>query len=192
MTTNHPISIRILSLFTIIILLFGLVGCNSNVNNGQNGGESTNNEVNNTTPPENNENSVNAPSYQWWEESSTLFSCDDENGTRNLHVFVANTTDGISIAFSCSGDGYDWSMFTTHNTEVEYLEKNGEKLYSYTGSIYDVYEDGKVVASGIEPSDNINVIYNATTKTITVTSLLELMNGESPYPVMCSGTYSPS
>ena len=80
-------------------------------------------------------------------------------------------------------------MFTTQNTEVEYLEKNGEKLYSYTGSIYDVYEDGKVVASGIEPSDNINVIYNATTKTITVTSLLELMNGESPYPVMCSGTY---
>ena len=46
---------------------------------------------------------------------------EDENGTRNLHVFVANTTDGISIAFSCSGDGYDWSMFTTQNTEVEYL-----------------------------------------------------------------------
>ena len=98
----------------------------------------------------------------------------------------------VSIAFSCSRDGYDWSMFTPQNTEVEYLEKNGEKLYSYTGSIYDVYENGKVVASGIEPSDNINVIYNATTKTITVTSLLELMNGESPYPVMCSGTYSPS
>ena len=30
MTTNHPISTRILSLFTIIILLLGLVGCNSN------------------------------------------------------------------------------------------------------------------------------------------------------------------
>jgi len=188
MTTNHPISIRILSLFTIIILLFGLVGCNSNVNNSQDGGENTNNGVNSTTSADN----KNASSYQWWEESSTLFTCDDENGTRNLHVFVANTTDGISIAFSCSGDGYDWSMFTTHNTEVEYLEKNGEKLYSYTGSIYDVYENGKAVASGIEPSDNINVIYNATTKTITVTSLLELMNGESPYPVMCSGTYSPS
>lgn len=29
MTTNHPISTRLLSLFTIIILLFGLAGCNS-------------------------------------------------------------------------------------------------------------------------------------------------------------------
>lgn len=191
MTTNHPISTRLLSLFTIIILLFGLVGCNSNDNKGQDFGENTNNEVNDTISGDN-ENSVNASSYQWWEESSTLFTCEDENGTRNLHVFVAYSTDGTSIAFSCSGDGYDWSMFTTYNTEVEYLEKNGEKLYSYTGSIYDVYEDGKVVASGIEPNDNINVIYNATTKTITVTSLLEVMNGESPYPVMCSGTYSPS
>ncbi len=188
MTTNHPISIRILSLFTIIILLFGLVGCNSNVNNIQGDGENTNNGVNSTTSADN----ENASSYKWWEESSTLFTCEDENGTRNLHVFVAYSTDGTSIAFSCSGDGYDWSMFTTYNTEVEYLEKNGEKLYSYTGSIYDVYEDGKVVASGIEPNDNINVIYNATAKTITVTSLLEVMNGESPYPVMCSGTYLPS
>lgn len=36
MTTNHPISTRILSLFTIIILLFGLVGCNSGSNSTDN------------------------------------------------------------------------------------------------------------------------------------------------------------
>ena len=61
MTTNHPISIRILSLFTIIILLFGLVGCNSNVNNSQDGGENTNNGVNSTISADN----ENASSYKW-------------------------------------------------------------------------------------------------------------------------------
>ena len=138
------------------------------------------------------ENSELSSNYKWWEESSTLFTCEDENGTRNLHIFVVYESDGISISFSCSSYGDDWCMFTTNNNEVNYYEENGEKFYSYTGFVRDIYENGEVVASGIEPIDNINVIYNATTKAITVSSLNELMSGDSEYPVMCSGTYSPS
>lgn len=132
----------------------------------------------------------NASSYQWWNESSTLFTCIDENGSRNLHVFVTYTPNEILLTFSCSGNGYEWSMFTIHHNDAEYCEEYGEKLISYTGYVNDVYKNGIIYASGIEPNDTINVIYNTTTKTITVTSLLELINGETQYPVMCSGTYN--
>lgn len=296
MTTNHPISTRLLSLFTIIILLFGLVGCNSNdgsnkkpdvnkaidyaknylqedlVGNligveleyGKAVKETINSneykvgfyvtehntlikkdkepkyvelyvtsekillgynikslyeymveaydysmkyttviywdgtyediESSETTKPNNSDNTdnttiQNTDEYNWAKLDGALYMLDSENESRALNIGAVKNDDGtINLEFWCCTE-ITWRIFSIDSSAYEKIEKDGDTLYSFVGEIYDVYENGQVIASGIEPNDKVTIVFNANKNEFTVTSLLELMDGSSPYPIMCSGMY---
>ena len=138
------------------------------------------------------ETSMSHLDYKWWEEYGTEYICNDDKDQRRIIITTYDNRDGSThLEFSCS-ERTSWTILNTESFSVTYTKENGNEFYSYTGYIYDTYKDGEIWASGVEPNDTICVIFSTADKSLTVTSLFELMNGESPYPVMCSGTYSPS
>lgn len=192
MTTNHPISIRILSLFTIIILLFGLVGCNSNDSKGQNGAESTNKEQETTYTAD----------YRWWEENASFY-----NSRSSVSYFESNPTEMSDTRYLAvfAGKGVN------DDTEIVFVftEKNSNayrelKVDMSTAKYIDYaeYEGGYYKDSFaygwsykfISPLDeDIDIEYRICTdgtKHIFITSLDELLGVE--LPIICTGTYIPT
>ena len=192
MTTKHPNSTRMFSLFTIIILLFGLVGCNSNDNKGQNGGESINKEQETTYTAD----------YKWWEDNvnaktpNTTVSyfeskATETSSTRYLNVTATNTTNGNTelCFFITEKDSIAYVKFVVDNTAVEYID-------------YSVYEDGWLDDSlayswNYEYTSNSGekitakyMIEKSGDKLIIIYSDKELLGAERS--IYCSGNYLPT
>ena len=178
MTTNHPISKRILSLFTIIILLFGLVGCNSNVNNGQDDSENTNKEQYTTYTAD----------YKWWEncndtaDSDTYFvSHHEEFGTRYIKLHTDEYKDGtFLLSFYSIVDGQDYLLSQAKSEKVSYSTDFDVHSWSYN------WTNPK--------GDEISIIYMLEDNSLMVTSSYELYNiyGDTPYNQVRSGIYIPT
>lgn len=192
MTTNHPISTRLLSLFTIIILLFGLVGCNSNDNKDQNGGESTNKEQETTYTAD----------YKWWEENANFYNSrssvsyfesnpTEMSDTRQLALFAVEDDNG-NIKLSCilsEKDNGTFREFMVDMSTAEFMD-------------FSVWEDGWLsdgdlaygwdynFASTSDPKDGfVYYIHSDGTKSILLTIVDEYYGAK--FPIMCSGTYLP-
>ena len=192
MTTNHPIPTRLLSLFTIIILLFGLVGCNSNDNKGQNGGESTNKEQETTYTAD----------YRWWEENAhshssktsvSYFECEptEISDKRYLSIFAAEDGNG-NIKLSgllTEKDNGAFREFVVDMSTAKYID-----YAEYEGGYYkDSFAYGwsyKFISPLDEDIDIEYRICTDGTKHIFITSLDELLGAE--LPIICKGTYIPT
>ena len=191
MTTNHPISTRILSLFTIIILLFGLVGCNSNDSKGQNGGESTNKE----------QEATYTADYRWWEENAhshssktsvSYFECEptEISDKRYLSIFAAEDGNG-NIKLSgllTEKDNGSFREFVVDMSTAEYRD-------------FSVWEDGWLSDGELAYGWHYNFISTSNdfmdyyihsdgTKSIMITIYDEFQGTE--FPIMCSGKYFPT
>ncbi|MBE6784482.1 MAG: hypothetical protein E7536_10800 [Ruminococcaceae bacterium] len=130
---------------------------------------------------------INGQQYDEW--TVKFKSINTDYGNRYIHLETYENRDGSShLTFSCQ-EKATWIVLITESFDVNYTESNGDTLFSYNGYIYDVYENGKILTSNTDPTDTINIIYNANNQTLTVTSKLELINGNTSYPVMCSGSY---
>ena len=130
---------------------------------------------------------INGQQYEEWVVN--FKSINTDYGNRYIRLETYENRDGSShLTFSCR-DKTNWVVLNAESFEVNYTEAEGDTFFLYNGYIYDVYENGEILTSNTDPTDKIGIMYNIDNKTLVVTSILELANGNTPYPVMCSETY---
>lgn len=140
---------------------------------------------------ENSDNLILATSndYNWSSLDGTLYFLNSENENRALSIDVIKNDDGTAtIEFWCCAKT-TWRILCSDSRDCKKIKENGKTLYTFSGYIYDIYENGEVISSGVEPIDKILISFDADKNEFVVASSKELAEGTSPYPIMCSGTY---